>query len=145
MFHRERGPKTRAAASSVGGSTEWEVISYRETRFRTPVMGTAAAYAVRNAPVARPEERVAAVLDGIRGSTIDSGIVVPCVRTGASSVSPQSSCSLAAPADAVLADVMNIDAPVVAPGTHQERAAWLASKRAEPGVAVVTNTATSKA
>lgn len=32
-----RGPKTRAAASSVGGITEWEVIRYRETRFRTPV------------------------------------------------------------------------------------------------------------
>jgi hypothetical protein len=29
VFHRERGPKTRAAASSVGGITEWEVISYR--------------------------------------------------------------------------------------------------------------------
>jgi hypothetical protein len=56
-------------------------------------IGTAAAYAVRNVPVARPEERVAAVLDGIRGSTFDSGIVVPCVRTGASPVSPQSSCS----------------------------------------------------
>ena len=43
---------------------------------------------------------------------------------------------LTAPADAVLADVMDIDPPVVAPGTY-ERAAWLASKRAEPGVAVV--------
>jgi magnesium transporter len=51
---------------------------------------------------------------------------------------------LAAPADAVLADMMDIDAPVVAPGTHQERVAWLASKRAEPGVAVVTNTATPR-
>ena len=44
---------------------------------------------------------------------------------------------LAAPADAVVADVMDSDPPVVAPGTHQERAAWLASQRAEPGLAVV--------
>jgi hypothetical protein len=39
-------------------------------------IGTAAAYAVRNVPVARPEERVGAVLDGMRGSTFDSAIVV---------------------------------------------------------------------
>jgi magnesium transporter len=44
---------------------------------------------------------------------------------------------LAAPEDAVLADVMDSDPPVVAPGTRQERAAWLASQRAEPGLAVV--------
>jgi magnesium transporter len=37
----------------------------------------------------------------------------------------------------VLADVMDSDPPVVIPGTHQERAAWLASQRAEPGLAVV--------
>jgi hypothetical protein len=41
------------------------------------------------------------------------------------------------PADAVLGDVMDSDPPVVAPGTHQERAAWLASQRSEPGLAVV--------
>ena len=39
-------------------------------------IGTAAAYAVRNVPVARPEERVGAVLDGMRGSTFDGAIVV---------------------------------------------------------------------
>jgi Mg/Co/Ni transporter MgtE len=43
---------------------------------------------------------------------------------------------LAAPADAVMADVMDSDPPMVAPGTHQEQAAWLASKRAEPNLAV---------
>jgi hypothetical protein len=32
---------------------------------------------------------------------------------------------------------MDPDPPVVAPGTDQERAAWLASRRAEPGLAVV--------
>jgi hypothetical protein len=37
VSHRERGPKTRAAVSSMGGTTERAVIRYRETRFRTTV------------------------------------------------------------------------------------------------------------
>jgi magnesium transporter len=36
-----------------------------------------------------------------------------------------------------MADVMDSDPPLVAPGTNPERAAWLASQRAEPGLAVV--------
>ena len=36
-----------------------------------------------------------------------------------------------------MAEGMDDDPPVVASGTHQERAAWLASRRAEPGLAVV--------
>ena len=45
-------------------------------------IGTADAYAVRNVPVARPEERVGAVLDGMRGSTFDIGIVVAVCTNG---------------------------------------------------------------
>jgi magnesium transporter len=43
-------------------------------------ISTAAAHAVRNVPVAKPEERVEAVLDAMRGSTFDSAVVV-AVRT----------------------------------------------------------------
>jgi hypothetical protein len=102
-------------------------------------IGAAAAYAVRNVPVARPEERVGW---GVRcwtgcGSTFDSAIVVAVCTNGRLVGLAAIELLLAAPADAVLADVMDIDPPVVAPDTHQERAAWLASKRTEPGVAVV--------
>ena len=91
--------------------------------------------------VARSEGRVGAVLDGMRGSTFDSAIVVAVCMNGRLVGLAPIELLLAAPTDAVLADVMNIDAPVVAPGTHQERAAWLAPKRAgEPGVAVVDRT-----
>jgi magnesium transporter len=56
------------------------------------------------------------VWDGMRGSTFDSAIVV-AVRTNGRLVGLASiELLLAAPADAVLADVMDIDAPVVAPG-----------------------------
>jgi magnesium transporter len=100
-------------------------------------IGTAAAHAVRNVPVAGPEERVGAVLDGMRGSTFDSAVVVAvCVNGRLVGLAPIERL-LAAPADAVMAEVMDSDPPAVAPGTDQERAAWLASQRAEPGLAVV--------
>ena len=100
-------------------------------------IGTAAAHAVRNVPVAKPEERVGSVLDGMRGSTFDSAVVVAVCTNGRLVGLAPIERLLAAPADAVLADVMDGDPPVVAPGTDQERAAWLASQRAEPGLAVV--------
>ncbi len=100
-------------------------------------IGTAAAHAVRNVPEAKPEERVGSVLDGMRGSTFDSAVVVAVCTSGRLVGLVPIERLLAAPADAVLAEVMDSDPPVVAPGTDQERAAWLASQRAEPGLAVV--------
>ncbi len=70
-------------------------------------IGTAAAHAVRNVPVAEPDERVAAVLDGMRGSTFDSA-VVEYAQTGAWSRAGSRwsrlghFSELAAPADAAL-------------------------------------------
>ena len=57
-----------------------------------------------------------AVLDGMRGSTFDSAIVVAVCTNGRLVGLASIELLLAAPADAVLADVMDIDAPVVAPG-----------------------------
>ena len=76
-------------------------------------------------------------MDGMRGSTFDSAVVVAVCTNGRLVGLAPIERLLAAPADAVLADVMDSDPPVVAPGTHQELAAWLASQRAEPGLAVV--------
>ncbi len=100
-------------------------------------IGTAAAHAVRNVPVAGPEERVRAVWDGMRGFTFDSAVVMAvCTKERLVGLAPIERL-LAAPSDAVMADVMDGDPPVVAPGTDQEWAAWLASQRAQPGLAVV--------
>jgi magnesium transporter len=100
-------------------------------------IGTAAVHAVRNVPVAEPEARVGSVLDGMRGCTFDSAVVVAvCTNGRLVGLAPIESL-LAAPAGAVMADVMDNDPSMVAPGMHQERAAWLACKRAEPGLAVV--------
>ena len=99
-------------------------------------IGTAAAYAVRNVPVARPEERCRG------GVGRDARIHLRHRHRGGrvyERAPRRSRPNRAAPwrrrRTPYLADVMNIDAPVVAPGTHQERAARLASKRAEPEVA----------
>jgi magnesium transporter len=56
------------------------------------------------------------VWDGMRGSTFDSAIVVAVCTNGRLVGLASIELLLAAPADAVLADVMDIDAPVVAPG-----------------------------
>jgi magnesium transporter len=53
----------------------------------------------------------------MRGSTFDSAIVVAVCTNGRLVGLASIELLLAAPADAVLADVMDIDAPVVAPGT----------------------------
>ena len=79
-------------------------------------IGTAAAHAVRNVPVAKPEKRVGAVLDGMRGCTFDSAVVVAVCSNGRLVGLAPIERLLAAPADAVMADVMDNDPPLVAPG-----------------------------
>ena len=76
-------------------------------------IGTAAAHAVRNVPEAKPEERVGSVLDGMRGSTFDSAVVVAVCTSGRLVGLVPIERLLAAPADAVLAEVMDSDPPVV--------------------------------
>ena len=77
-------------------------------------IGTTAAHAVRNVPVATPEKRVGGVLDGMRGSIFDSAVVWPCAPTGAWWPRPNER-PLMASADAVMADVMDNDPPLVCP------------------------------
>jgi hypothetical protein len=78
-------------------------------------IGTAAAYAVRSVPVAMPEEPIAAVLDGMRGSTFDSGIVVAVCTNGRLVGLAPIELLLAAPADAVLSLVEHYDEQVSVP------------------------------
>jgi magnesium transporter len=64
-------------------------------------IGTAAAHAVRNVPVAKPEEHVGFVFDGMRGSTFDSAVVVAVCTNGRLVGLAPIERLLAAPADAV--------------------------------------------
>jgi hypothetical protein len=78
-----------------------------------------------------------AVWDGMRGSTFDSAIVVAVCTNGRLVGLASIELLLAAPADAVLADVMDIDAPVVAPGTASGAGRMASVEAGGTGVAVV--------
>ena len=68
-------------------------------------IGTAAAHAVSNVPMAKPDENVGSVLDGMRGSTFAGAVVVAVCTNGRLVGLAPVERLLAAPADAVLGDV----------------------------------------
>jgi magnesium transporter len=100
-------------------------------------LGSAAAHAALNVPIASPEETADSVLRRMQGMHFDSaGVVAVC--TGKRLVGLVTiERLLAAPAQATLATVMDDQPPVVRPGVDQEHAAWLATQRAESCLAVV--------
>jgi magnesium transporter len=108
-----------------------------ETVGRPAALGTAAAHATMDVPTAGPDDTVAATLAHMTGRRYESAAVVAICDgerlVGILTVEDL----LAAPSDAVLAGLMDRDPPIVAPGSDQEQAAWLAVGRGEPGLAVV--------
>ncbi|PXY36981.1 magnesium transporter [Prauserella flavalba] len=108
-----------------------------ETEDGAGLLGTAAAHATARVPVAAPDDGVDAVLSGLRGQRFDSAAVVAVCRGTRLAGLVTIERLLAADRDATVAAVMDPDPPVVAPGTHQERAAWAALHHGEPGLAVV--------
>jgi magnesium transporter len=100
-------------------------------------IGTAAQHASLDVPVVSPDDTVGAVLAGLAGRRFASASVIAVCSgdrlTGLATIEKL----LAAPADAVVAAVMDADPPTVAPGTDQEKAAWTAVQHGEPGLAVV--------
>jgi magnesium transporter len=100
-------------------------------------LGTAAWHASRQVPVAAPDDRVNAVLAAMRGQRYDSAAAVAVCTRGLLVGLATMERLLAAPDDATMAEVMDADAPRVAPGTDQEHAAWQAVEHGEPGLAVV--------
>src|SRR5690606_14390354 len=102
-----------------------------------PELGTAEQLATMRVPIAAPHETVSAVLDRMRGETYDSAAVLAVCDgdrlVGAATLERL----LASPSKARVGDVMDPRPPTVTPGISQERVAWVAVHRAEPGVAVV--------
>lgn len=100
-------------------------------------LGTAAARATANVPVARPDDTVDAVVAGLRGRPFTSAAVVAVCADGRLSGLVTIETLLAAPGDALVGAVMDPEPPVVGPDTDQESAAWKALQHGEPGLAVV--------
>jgi magnesium transporter len=102
-----------------------------------PILRTAIAHATESVPVARPQDDVGAVIESLRGKRFDSAAVVAVCRDGVLVGLATLERLLAAAPGTTVAEVMDADPPAVAPHTHQERAAWAAVHRGEPGLAVV--------
>lgn len=99
-------------------------------------LGTAAAHASGRVPTAGPDDRVDAVLAGMRGRRFDSASVIAVCAEGRLAGLVTLERLLAAPPTARMVEVMDADPPLVAPHTDQERAAWIAVRHGEPGLAV---------
>lgn len=107
----------------------------------TPVsdglLGTAAAHATARVPVAHPAQPVAEVRAGLAGRRYDCADDVAVLDGPVLAGVLPIERLLGAPADARVADVMDSEPPVVAPGTDQEVAAWSMVRRGESSIAVV--------
>lgn len=101
------------------------------------LLGTAAQHASADVPTARPEDSAGEVRAGLAGRSFASAgsVVVLEGERFAGLVSLER--LLEAPAEARLEELMDPTAPVVAPGTHQERAAWRMLEHGEASLAVV--------
>ncbi len=98
---------------------------------------TAARHACSQVPVVTPSQQVDAVLQQLAGQRYESAshIIVCGGRKFLGVVRIED--LLSAPAEATLGDLMDRDAPVVAPGIDQEIAAWHAVRKAESALSVV--------
>lgn len=100
--------------------------------------GTAAGHATGRVPVAAPDERVAAVLAGLPGNAFDSAAVVAVCAPGRRLVGLASIERLfAAPAEATMAQVMDVRPATVPPDTDQEQVARHAVEHGQPATAVI--------
>ncbi|MEO3756933.1 magnesium transporter [Mycobacterium sp. B14F4] len=111
------------------------MVTYPDYAF--PRRATAQRHASMRVPTATGTDSVAETIEGMRGRRFDSAAAVAVLDgqhlVGVATIERV----LAAPDAATLAEIMDPAPPVVAPGTDQERAAWQAVKRDEPGLAVV--------
>ncbi len=99
--------------------------------------GTAAGHAAAAVPIAGPSDRVDTLLADMRGRQFDCAAVVAVCSEGRLVGLATIEQLLAAPADATVEQVMDPNPPVVAPGTDQEDAAWVAVRHGESGLAVI--------
>ena len=101
------------------------------------ILGTAGEHATTAVPVAEPHATVDDVLNMMRGQQFASAAVVAICDADALVGLLTLERLLAASPGTTMAEVMDAAPPTVAPGTDQERAAWVAVHHGEAGLAVV--------
>jgi magnesium transporter len=87
-------------------------------------LGVAVEHATTRVPLARPEQAVGEVRDGLADSSFESADAIAVLAASALVGLVPIERLLAAPADVRIADVMDADPPVVGPGEDQEVVAW---------------------
>jgi magnesium transporter len=98
---------------------------------------SAAQHACTNVPIADPADRAETVRRALLGRTYEcaSHVIVSDANRFCGIVRIED--LLAAPADSTMAGLMDVDAPIVAPGVDQEVAAWRAVRNGESALTVV--------
>jgi magnesium transporter len=98
---------------------------------------SAAEHATARVPIASPAERAGVLRAALAGNAYASASHVVVCEGGSFRGILRIEDLLGAPADASVADLMDANAPVVAPGVDQEVAAFRAAQRGESALAVV--------
>lgn len=98
---------------------------------------TAAQHATRDVPLADPGHRLSDVREMLVGRRYESASHIVVCDTSRFRGVLRIEDALAAPADATVESVMDPHAPIVAPGTDQEVAAWQAVRHQESALSVV--------
>lgn len=96
-----------------------------------------AGLATADVPLSNPGQTVAQLRDTILGNRFDSVSAIPVVEGGILVGLVSVERMLAAPGSATVAEVMDPDPPTVAPGVHQEKAAWAMVQHGESALALV--------
>jgi magnesium transporter len=98
---------------------------------------TAAQHATRDVPIADPGQRIRDVREMLVGRRYESASHIVVCEAGQFRGVMTVEDVLAAPVDAMIESVMDARAPIVAPGTDQEVAAWQAVRHQESALSVV--------
>ena len=103
----------------------------------TELFGTAAAHASTDVPVGAPGDTAGDLRASLTGRSFESAASVVVLDGERFAGIIPIELLLAAAADAPLRQLVDENAPVVAPGTRQERAAWQMIEHGEASIAVV--------
>jgi magnesium transporter len=101
------------------------------------IFETAAEHVTDRVPVAAPAQKMSDIRRTLLGNDYDYAACIAVCEEGKLRGILKIETALSAPGEVTAGERMDLDPPVVSPGTDQERAAWLAVRHGEYALAVV--------